>query len=74
MHTYVVNTISNKDGTHLIHRFDCSNLPEYYEIIGEFSTCLPAVEWAKKILPSAQGCNHCSAECIEIKQLTKKQR
>jgi hypothetical protein len=63
MAKYYVNNNAQPNGDHEVHREDCTFLPADRTYLGDFSSCFPAVEKAKTIYRSADGCYHCCREC-----------
>ena len=66
MTKYFVNDKAQPDsGDHEVHEDECSRLPELLNrtYLGEFSSCEEAVEAAKKIYSTADGCGICSPDC-----------
>lgn len=59
MAKYYVNNNAQPNGDHEVHREGCSYFPTDVRYLGEFSSCAPAVEKAKTIYRSADGCYHC---------------
>lgn len=64
---YIVNTNSQPNGDHEVHRTDnCTRLPlpHYQEALGWHQGCASAVAAAKaKGYRTANGCYYCSSEC-----------
>lgn len=62
---YYVNTYQQANGDHEVHESNCHRFPakEHAKFLGEFETCHPAVELAKKMGYNANGCIHCSTPC-----------
>ncbi len=65
MASYYVNKNPQANGDHEVHRGSCDWLPEPHnrEFLGDFSSCRPAVQEAKRTYPRADGCKYCSPEC-----------
>ena len=65
MPQYCVNTNSQSNGDHEVHRDGCSFLPnpENQHYLGVFPTCGPAKAAARKIYPTADGCAYCCPDC-----------
>lgn len=65
MTKYYVNDNAQSNGDHEVHRDDCKELPAQSSrtYLGEFSTCKPAVEEAKKHYKQVNGCKICSNAC-----------
>ena len=67
MANYYVNTTAQVDsGDHEVHKDGCYwlTLVKYPKYLGDFPSCVGAVEEAKKTYPTtADGCKHCSPDC-----------
>ena len=65
MIAYYVNKNTQANGDHEVHKSGCQYLPdqENMHYLGNFYCCYPAVEQAKKIYPTADGCVHCLPAC-----------
>ena len=65
MAMYYVNKNAQSNGDHEVHNSDCNYLPESQNLLrlGDFSTCRPAVEEAKKYYDQCNGCAYCTAAC-----------
>lgn len=65
MEEYFVNKNAQPNGDHEVHSKRCFYLPiENNRIsLGFFSSCYQAVQKAKEIFPTADGCYSCSSEC-----------
>ena len=65
MGSYYVNKNAQDNGDHEVHVKGCSYFPgsENAERLGDFSSCHPAVEEAKKRGYKADGCRYCSNAC-----------
>lgn len=63
MAKYYVNDNAQSNGDHEVHRDDCKYLPAHRTFLGEFSSCKPAVEEAKRHHKQVNGCKTCSDEC-----------
>lgn len=66
MAKYYVNMNPQSDsGDHEVHEKGCSWLPLIADkkYLGEFPSCHGAVAAAKKIYPTADGCEKCSPKC-----------
>ncbi len=65
MPNYYVNDNPQDNGDHEVHVDGCSwlALVESKTVLGYHLTCRSAVDKAKKIYPTADGCKHCSPEC-----------
>ena len=65
MKTYYVNNNEQLNGDHEVHTDDC---PYFKSIVskkelGQFSSCKPAVEEAKKTYSKSNGCKTCCPDC-----------
>ena len=62
MAQYCVNSNARNNGDHEVHKrgFNCMAQESNRKSIGDFSTCVPAVQAAKKIYPQSSGCHYCS--------------
>lgn len=62
---YFVNTQMQPNGDHEVHESECRKFPsrEHAKYLGEFDTCHPAVDLAKKMGYNANGCIHCCTAC-----------
>jgi hypothetical protein len=62
---YYVNKHAQSNGDHEVHTQTCRFLPSEHnqKYLGDFSSCEPAVEEAKKTDPLADGCKFCSPSC-----------
>lgn len=65
MHTYYVSTLANSDGEHLLHVYGCMHLPGFLNrhYVGDFSSCIKAIQRAKVDYPNVNGCAHCCNSC-----------
>jgi hypothetical protein len=65
MDIYYVNTKSQDNGDHEVHKLSCSfmPLPEHRLFVGYFNNCHEALKEAKKTYPTADGCRYCCQEC-----------
>ena len=65
MYIYYINTKAQSNGDHELHINNCPSFPkpENRREIGAFSTCSAALDIAKKIYPTADGCIFCIPEC-----------
>lgn len=67
MNRYYVNKNAQENGDHEVHVVECTKEPvtneenRYY--LGFFLNCRLAVEEARKIFPTADGCYYCVEEC-----------
>lgn len=65
MARYYVNKNAQTNGDHEVHTSTCSWLPDAENRIylGEFLTCRPAVQEARKYYVQVNGCYYCSNGC-----------
>lgn len=65
MAKYYVNKNAQTTGEHEVHREGCSWMPENSNRIylGDFYSCKPAVEEAKKYYNNVDGCYYCCIDC-----------
>ena len=65
MASYYVNNNAQPNGDHEVHRESCDYMPapENRRYLGDFSSCTTAVEKAKTIYRTADGCYHCCRAC-----------
>lgn len=65
MQKYFVNKNSQANWDHEVHTSYCTHLPteENRKYLGMFESCRQAVQEAKKIYPSADGCAYCCPLC-----------
>lgn len=65
MARYYVRDKAQNNGDHEVHKEGCSYMPDPANrtYLGEFATCRPAVQAAKRIYPKSNGCYYCSNDC-----------
>ncbi|MDZ7840828.1 MAG: hypothetical protein U5R46_08420 [Gammaproteobacteria bacterium] len=65
MARYYVNKNAQANGDHEVHREGCNFFPdpENRIYLGDFTSCRPAVQEAKKHYRQSNGCFYCSREC-----------
>ena len=65
MASYYVNKNAQTNGDHEVHTTGCTFMPhpDNRIYLGEFTSCRPAVEAAKKFFNQVNGCKFCSREC-----------
>lgn len=65
MAKHYVNKNVQSNGDHEVHKEDCSWLPEVHNRIylGNFESCRPAVQEARKHYGQVNGCYYCSSAC-----------
>ena len=65
MKMYYVNNNAQSNGDHEVHHRDCPYLPlpQNSTYLGDFNSCEPAVEEAKKQYTKANGCASCCPGC-----------
>lgn len=63
--TYYVNQNAQTNGDHEVHVSTCSYVPAPANrlYLGDFSSCEPAVEEAKKHYTQVNGCAYCASPC-----------
>ena len=68
MALYYVDKDVQKLGEHTIHQGICNYLPatENRIYLGDFKSCLQALEIAKTIYKKIDGCHYCSLICHRI--------
>lgn len=62
---YYLNAKQQPSGEHEVHRRDCRYLPSERNRIylGNFPSCVPAVQLARRRVPVVDGCYWCSRPC-----------
>lgn len=63
MSSYYVNNDAQSNGDHEVHKEGCAWMPSNRKYLGEFASCRPAVQEAKKTYSLADGCHWCCPEC-----------
>lgn len=63
MDRYYVNNNQQRNGDHEVHKHGCGWMPANVTYLGSFSSCVPAVQAAKRIYPQSNGCYFCSNAC-----------
>jgi hypothetical protein len=65
MAAYYVNRTAQPNGDHEVHKSGCQWLPADSNRIylGEFNSCRPAVQAAKKHYSQVNGCATCASDC-----------
>lgn len=65
MAAYYVNKNAQANGDHEVHTTGCPHMPyENNRIhLGDFASCKPAVQAAKKYYPRSNGCFYCANAC-----------
>lgn len=68
MKRYVLNTLQNSNGDHEVHESSCSRLPPYIyqQDLGYHFTCTSAMNAAKEIKESLNGCYECNRVCHRL--------
>ena len=61
MPVYYIDDDPQPNGDHLVHVSVCVNLPRDRTFVGEFYSSLLAVDEARRLRPTANGCNWCCA-------------
>lgn len=62
---YVVNKRAQPNGDHEVHELTCPYVPDpaNRHALGDFASCAPAVQAAKKVFAQSNGCRTCSLPC-----------
>ena len=62
---YYVDLNEERESDHEVHTAACPNvpMPEHRLFVGDFDTCAPAIEAARKYFATAKGCEQCSSSC-----------
>jgi len=62
---YYVNQNSQSNGDHEVHTENCQYLPilANRKYLGDYSSCKPAVDKAKKSYSKSNGCKTCCPSC-----------
>ncbi len=65
MKDYYVNNTAQSNGDHEVHTDDCQYFKSIVskKYLGEFSSCKPAVDEAKKTYSKSNGCKTCCNAC-----------
>jgi len=65
MSKYYVNNTAQSNGDHEVHKEGCYwlSLANNTTYVGDFTSCKPAIEVAKRKHPKSNGCKTCSADC-----------
>ena len=65
MSAYYVNMNAQPNGDHEVHKDGCSFMPNpsNRKYLGDFASCDPAVQAAKRIYNKSNGCYYCSNRC-----------
>jgi len=65
MASYYVNKNAQDNGDHEVHTTGCSYMPNPANRIylGDYTSCQPAVQEAKKHYSQVNGCYYCSNPC-----------
>ena len=65
MARYYVNKNKDNDGDNEVHIDGCAwlEMAMETEFLGDFTSCLPAVDEARSRGYDADGCEHCSEDC-----------
>jgi hypothetical protein len=65
MARYYVNKNAQSNGDHEVHTTGCSHMPDTDNrlYLGDFETCGPAVQEAKKHYSQSNGCFYCAKPC-----------
>ena len=62
---YFVNDNAQANGDHEVHTAVCAHGPSVSNrtLLGDFTSCMPAVTAAKKLYARANGCYYCATTC-----------
>lgn len=65
MSIYYVNKNAQSNGDHEVHTTGCSYMPDSQNCtyLGDFNSCGPAVQEARKYYSQVNGCYYCSRAC-----------
>lgn len=65
MANYVVNKNAQANGDHEVHVTTCSRVPAAHnqQRLGNYSSCRPAVQAARKYYSQVDGCYYCANAC-----------
>lgn len=65
MGSYYVNKVQQSNGDHEVHTTGCSYMPAESNrtYLGEFTSCAPAVDAARRHYTQVNGCVHCCRAC-----------
>lgn len=65
MANYCVNKNAQSTGEHEVHNYNCSFLPDAANriFLGDFASCGPAKQEARKYYSYVDGCYYCSPAC-----------
>jgi hypothetical protein len=65
MDKYLVNTNTQSNGDHEVHKEDCGHLPKpkNRRFLGYYTGCQDAVREAKKYYRQSNGCFYCCYPC-----------
>jgi hypothetical protein len=65
MNLFCVVKIPDANGDYLVHRSDCTYIPEtsHCNGLGMFAECNTALSEAKRLFIKANGCRYCVPEC-----------
>ncbi|MAE51603.1 MAG: hypothetical protein CMH27_07315 [Micavibrio sp.] len=65
MANYYVNQNKQNNGDNEVHRHGCSHMPHVSNrvLLGDYTSCSPAVSEAKRRGYNANGCFYCANSC-----------
>lgn len=64
MDRFYVNNNAHSTGEHEVHREGCKRLePSVTTFLGEFPCCSGAIEKARAVFATADGCFFCTYDC-----------
>lgn len=66
MKSYYVESVSQENGHHLVHKDGCDWIPQEKNkvYLGEFKCCEEAIEEAQDLFNDLDRCIQCLTECI----------
>jgi hypothetical protein len=63
MPSYYANRRHQPNGDTEVHTSQCHYFPKKGLYLGDFASCAPAVEQAKRYFVNPNGCAHCCPDC-----------
>jgi hypothetical protein len=63
MAAYYVNNRAQANGDHEVHVSNCPYFPSDRTYLGDFTSCAPAVQQAKRHYSQSNGCYTCCRAC-----------
>lgn len=70
MNLYVVNMLSDKNGSHAIHKYGCPEFPNIFFEVGMYNSTQDAVRFTTEMLKNV----HCCRKCIPIETIAVKEQ